>query len=830
MVDLMVKKVQQWLNDTFPSYFRYDEEDETNCGSYPIKPDGYTGTKTVKALVMAIQIHYNLTPVDGIWGNATSAACPEIKLGVTDSTLIKIAQGGFYCKGYNPGGFDGILGNGLASAIANFKADLGITSSQIMEQDVFKALLTMDPTVLVSTGSNMIRTVQKYLNGNYYDLYKSKLGYIPTGGIYERKTSKALIYAFQKEIGTSPDGAIGPDTFRLMPSIEQGCSNTALVRILQSALICNGYPVDSLNGIYDTSLTEKVAAFQQFMCLHNDPSVVVGKTNRRTWGALLWSKGDTERIPNACDCWQRLDYAKASSLYNNGYRYVGRYLTKVENGLDKNMTPSEIVDVLSAGLKMFPIFQESNDSIDDFSFLTGYAHGYTAILTATDLTLPPETTIYFSVDYDAMEDQTKSVITEYFKGIKKAQEHIGSTYKIGIYSARNTCSIICDQNLATSSFVSDMSSGYSGNLGYLLPSNWAFDQYKTYVYTASDNSTFDLDCLIASDNAKYFDHAVTIENDFWDAHKFNIGLNALEAYTSHATSISSLIPFIKKMEDAYWEYNESGTPLDCALSVLYCLWIDKYQNDSLFKNLLYLDKDFLLHLQNSNNEGLNSISNYIKGNYSYLKDNSSIIDVLDDQEYTYSGIFELPHLASTISAYLKTNLSLAKREWFGWAGDMATGIMEVTLILTNHPESTPIEHARDRICKMEVLENNLGLTPTYEVQMNYCDIIADMDAIGIATLINRNLVENSNSHNALSNALTQYYDKYYKQRYSYWLNELKPASYSIDGIKESLIQYFNDIRNIALVELKIGTLNQDALEASSRSLAEFISHARKDQI
>lgn len=73
MSDSKVMEVQEWLNDTYPSYFKYDE-DNSKCGSYPVKPDGMTGTKTVKALVMAIQIHYNLLPVDGIWGNATSSA------------------------------------------------------------------------------------------------------------------------------------------------------------------------------------------------------------------------------------------------------------------------------------------------------------------------------------------------------------------------------------------------------------------------------------------------------------------------------------------------------------------------------------------------------------------------------------------------------------------------------------------------------------------------------------------------------------------------------------------------------------------------------------
>ena len=35
----------------------------------------------------------------------------------------------------------------------------------------------------------------------------------------------------------------------------------------------NGYIVDELNGVYDSTLETKVSAFQQFMCLDNDPIV-----------------------------------------------------------------------------------------------------------------------------------------------------------------------------------------------------------------------------------------------------------------------------------------------------------------------------------------------------------------------------------------------------------------------------------------------------------------------------------------------------------------------------------------------------------------------------
>ncbi|MEU7875743.1 glycoside hydrolase domain-containing protein [Dactylosporangium sp. NPDC049140] len=52
----------------------------------------------------------------------------------------------------------------------------------------------------------------------------------------------------------------------------------------------------------------------------------------------------------------------------------------------------------------------------------------------------------------------------------------GGYYAIGVYSCRNTCSRLAAEGLTTRSFVSGMSTGYSGNLGFALPDNWAFDQ------------------------------------------------------------------------------------------------------------------------------------------------------------------------------------------------------------------------------------------------------------------------------------------------------------------------------------------------------------------
>lgn len=51
------------------------------------------------------------------------------------------------------------------------------------------------------------------------------------------------------------------------------------------------------------------------------------------------------------------------------------------------------------------------------------------------------------------------------------------TYYVGVYGPRNVC-IRCQNELSILySFVSNMSTGFSGNLGFPMPENWAFGQF-----------------------------------------------------------------------------------------------------------------------------------------------------------------------------------------------------------------------------------------------------------------------------------------------------------------------------------------------------------------
>lgn len=58
---------------------------------------------------------------------------------------------------------------------------------------------------------------------------------------------------------------------------------------------------------------------------------------------------------------------------------------------------------------------------------------------------------------------------------------------IGIYGTRNVCTLVYEAGYAVASFVSDMSTGYSGNMGFMIPPNWNYDQYaEITVETAVD--------------------------------------------------------------------------------------------------------------------------------------------------------------------------------------------------------------------------------------------------------------------------------------------------------------------------------------------------------
>lgn len=499
--DSRVTEVQEWLNETYGAQSWFTK----------LTVDGMTGAGTCKALCKALQYEIGVKNVDGVIGAGTLAVCPTIGATVTNTNLIKIIQCGFYCKGYECGGITGHYGATVEIAAQKFKMDAGFDAGNGELQPIFiRALLNTDAFVLVKNGKDYVREAQQYLN-NTYIVKLSNWALIPCNGIPDRNMMKAIIAGLQYEeanhFTSGVDGIYGKNTLSKAPTLSSGTAKTAYVKIVQMCLMCMMETNAGMDGAFGSALKKQIEEFQKFYCLSG---VTSGTVDRITWASLLSSKGETSRAAKACDTSTVLNYAKAKSLYDAGYRYVGRYLSGTVGGKrSKAMTAEEIADIFKAGLRIFAIFQEGTPSLNRYTATVGKEEAQKAVMAARQLGIPENAIIYFAIDYDVMDKDIERV-KRYFEGIKRVINRYGKYYRVGIYGARNVCTKICESGLAESCFVSDMSTGFSGNLGYKIPKNWAFDQFHEYQFSSLDG-TFGLDKNGYSGQYSGFD-TVTVDN------------------------------------------------------------------------------------------------------------------------------------------------------------------------------------------------------------------------------------------------------------------------------------------------------------------------------
>lgn len=488
--DARVAEAQRWLNERY-----------TGKGGFtPIEVDGHAGFATMMAFVVGLQIDLGIAEPTGIFGSQTQAAFDEqigsLSKGSHDEgekQYVTMIQHAMFCKGYSPGEVSGTFGPNTSQGIEDLKADAGFAdASEVINSMWMKALLNSDAYVLVNQGDSRIREAQQTLNRMYYSYFGIK----PCDGHYSRDTNEALIYGWQCEEGldtATATGTFGPTTRArcpYLPSDSRYSSETLgrFIRLEQYALYfnqCTEYYKLSLDTRYSLQVYACVKAFSEFMVL----PLKDGTTDVGTVMSLLVSTGNPDRAASGCDCATQLDLAKAQTLYNAGYRYVGRYLTGFSAVGPKNLTTSEYVAISRAGLRLFPIYQDGNERKDHFTAAQGYTDADIACDAAQKLGITQgSTTIYFAVDYDFMDEELNSSVIPYFQGVRDCIATRGingkTTYHVGIYGSRNICTRVSDKGLATSSFVSDMSSGYSGNYGVRMPDNWAFDQFNEYDFTA----------------------------------------------------------------------------------------------------------------------------------------------------------------------------------------------------------------------------------------------------------------------------------------------------------------------------------------------------------
>ena len=502
MADENVRKAQKYLNSMYGHRSEWVKLDE----------DGLTGTGTCKGIIRAFQIENGISPVTGTVGNITLNKMRSLsdisKMNANDpgNPNVCILQCALFVKGYNAGGITGVYYTTGVNAVKQYQSDAGLPVTGIIDWKVWMGLVSINWFKKTNDGDKVIVKIQQQLNADWSDI----IGVGPCDGIVSRFTSYALIAALQAAEGiyTSFIGSIdkrnfGDQTVAKFPGVLKQGKNGSYVKynkLVQYGLYLNGYDAGRFDGNFDSSTKSKVEAFQEFYALTGIGLVTSGEVNCATMKSLLTSKGDTGRKAKACDCSTVLNKQQALDIKNAGYQVVGRYLTGTANRKRKFITFEEIKNLESAGLRVFPIYQDGGYKVQYFQNVKqGIEDAHTAITAAKRIGVPDGTTIYFAVDFDCYDYQMKSFIVPYFKKLNLVfdSETNNKKYKVGIYAPRYICSYISKKGLAEYSFVADMSSGYSCNLGYPIPKNWAFDQFFEFNVNNGgqfpSSPSFDLD-------------------------------------------------------------------------------------------------------------------------------------------------------------------------------------------------------------------------------------------------------------------------------------------------------------------------------------------------
>jgi peptidoglycan hydrolase-like protein with peptidoglycan-binding domain len=472
MADQMVLKAQKWVNKTYGSVSGYNRCTE----------NGYTGWQTIYSLTRALQHELGITALSDNFGPTTwSRLSTYGKVGISsgNANMRIIAEAALYCKGYNGGNIDGAFDRSTQAGLTAMARDMGLNPDALLTDvtpKVFRALLTMDAYVLTSGGESFIRTSQQWLNKAFINYGQYFIG--PCDGHFSRNVQVALVLAIQYQLGMTDSqvtGSIGPATMsglRDKGYVSTSKGSATWIRLFQCALAFNNYLNNwgDSGGVFNDTLANTVRRFQAFCTLEQ-----TGAGDFQTWMSLLVSTGDPDRKGKAFDCMLPLNAKSVAVVKEAGYRIAGRYLT---GGTNKVLTNSEVAIILDAGLSFFPIFQVYGNGIQYFSYDQGLEAGKNAVKAASGFGIPAGTVIYFAVDYDAVDSEITGYLIPHFQGIADAIAAASTRYAIGVYACRNVCSRLYEAGLTVRSFVSGMSTGYSGNLGFALPANWAFDQIK----------------------------------------------------------------------------------------------------------------------------------------------------------------------------------------------------------------------------------------------------------------------------------------------------------------------------------------------------------------
>ncbi|SMX97196.1 glycoside hydrolase domain-containing protein [Brevibacterium linens] len=536
-----IEEIQKYLNKTYGTYHP----------EFKVDVDGIPGIGTLRAITVGAQVELGWSgdQLDGVFGDSMAGVIPAITPGIDEKAnekFIKLVQCGLRCKGYQASTADssgfGKYNAQTQSGVDALRKDADYTfyrkgdggtqngGASIVDSQVWKSLCRQMDFVKLAAGDESIREIQRHLNRNYQPL----VGLNSSDGFMTPLSARALIKAVQQECGLEReqcDGRWGPTTSAHLPSSVNASSSSAWHNLITFGLYINGYDVEVAKPTWATALA-KANQFSEFMLLSTSASPGKDRIAPSTIAALFVSYGDQNRgrssmpydpgaVRFGIDLATPLTGMSKTLVDSNtglgklAPQFVARYMQNAPQPVhDKELTPEEIEEIFSlevvdgiysSPMGIVPIWQTSANSREYFTTAQGTKDAQLANDRGDYLSIPDDITIYYAVDFDAYDEATILDILAYFTRVNTETERIGGR-PIGVYGPRQVCNEVAKNGSATASFVANLSSGWSSNIGQGMPQSWSLDQYNAItgvkLYNDSDGSfakEVDLDQVLHSE-------------------------------------------------------------------------------------------------------------------------------------------------------------------------------------------------------------------------------------------------------------------------------------------------------------------------------------------
>lgn len=288
----------------------------------------------------------------------------------------------------------------------------------------------------------------------------------------------------------------------------------------------------------------------------------------------------------------------------------------------------------------------------------------------------------------------------------------------------------------------------------------------------------------------------------------NPNLPANKGYTppakennSSLVNISTLFESFEELERLAIEYDQNNGlyaskwfPTECILA-----YLKYYDYHNIFFELStgFNVDNFVNYVITEKPELHKTFEPYISEDRNMLRDD------LD-------GVIDLAHLAATIGGYSVGGLAVLPGRgpaYSGWAGDVATGILDL--------------HRANPSNYQEWADAKFGST---EISCNYSDLCADSDAVKIAELLK------ADSNHSFSKAIKEYYTDWYDCRYSYLYGSITTDIFglfsrelSAENFTLKVLDYFYSTDGIVtLMLMKEAYLDREAVVAGCTAFTKYL--------